>query len=88
MILDQTKISTQKLEEMVRRIPKKPPHGGPSDGETLEEYKLRLFNWLVTAAGSAEGTWQHALYKWCETLRVGAATVVAPVATPDLKLIF
>ena len=91
MTLDQTKVSKQKLEEMVRSIPKKPPHGGPSDGETLEEYKIRLFNWLVTAAGTdtaaRSAEWQHILYKWCEKLRVGAATAVAPVTTRDLKLI-
>ena len=85
MKLNQNAVSKLELENKVAthgsHVPK--PPGGPSNGESLDDYKQRLFNWLVRVSG---GT--GALYRWCLDRSPAAAGVAASVTRQAIKLTF
>lgn len=60
--------SKSDLEDMVRSVISRTwpsaPSGGPLGGETLNEYKRRLFDWLVDIAQSTPTVFQL-LLSWC-----------------------
>lgn len=73
MILNQTTVTKSELQNKVSIVvgllaPNEPkPHGGPSNRESLVQYKQRLFGWLLSATGDAPttGTWEYTVYNWC-----------------------
>ena len=85
MKLNQSATTIKELEDRVAtyggRTPK--PPGGPSNRESVDEYKQRLFNWLVRVSGN-----MGALHTWCVSKSVPSAIRTVTVPRQDLQLIF
>ena len=85
MKLNQHAVSKLELENKVAthgsHVPK--PPGGPSNGESLDDYKQRLFNWLVRVSGGA-----GALHRWCMDRSLATAGVAVSVTRQGFKLTF
>jgi hypothetical protein len=82
MKLNQNATNTKDLEHKVSTHGgrKQKPPGGPSNGESVDEYKQRLFNWLVKNA--------PALHDWCVSKSIHSAVPTVTVSRQDLKLKF